>query len=89
MCFFGRQAEAEADFEPNTSHTIETSEVLTTEGSKEAKATMEIQVTENTKDQNPERVWQALQAPSRPAAGAGRLHLFIDFWRKVTSNNFV
>lgn len=93
MCFFGRQAEAEADFELNISHTIETSEIQashTTEGSKEAKArTMETKITEDTKEQNPGRVWPALQAPSRPSAGSGRLPLFIDFWRKVTSNNFV
>ena len=30
-----------------------------------------------------------LQPPSSITPGAGRLHLFIDFWRKVTTNNFV
>ena len=93
MFFFGKQAEAEADFEPNTSPTIAASEIqasCTTEGTKEAKAlTIQIKITEDSKGQDPRKDWPVLQAPSRPSAGAGRLPLFIDFWRKVTSNNFV
>ena len=93
--FFGRQAEAEADFDLSISPTIEVSEIqasCTTEGSKEAKTlTMPTQtkITDVSKEQDPGRDWPVRQAPSRSSAGAGRLPLFIDFWRKVTSNNFV
>ena len=93
MGFFAKLPKIGQDTEPGFNLTKDT-EVHSTGPTTVTKTKVRMAEThtttiEDSTEANPRKDEPLLQPASKVSPGAGRLPLFIDFWRKVTTNNFV